>query len=266
MLLSLDINIGVWFLCVGLFIYIIMYPKKRMYGIFIALCIVTYCLYKSCIKPKIEGFIYDKELYKKTLQKMYEDNDVKDLRKNHIKPEVYFDRVFNDIVELLYQTDAVNRIDTTQDKWLDKVSWDSSIGNMKEMVYKVKNRKNDSDQYGTLLKAGAQDNDVKHFRDDVTDLLNANTDRNRVADRVITLMEHMAARSFIIVRFLSANNTNKLKALDSIPNTPLCNGIAKPITCPICDEQPFCTSTGWACPSMWTKELPIPEVNDQCLG
>jgi len=30
---------------------------------------------------------------------------------------------------------------------------------------------------------------------------------------------------------------------------------AKPNTCPVTNDKPFCTSTGWACPRMWTPNV-----------
>jgi len=273
---SLDINIRLWFnvaiiLCIGIFVYLIIFPKQMKCGLFLAVLgvIVTHFLYRGCIRYKTEGFTYDRELYKRNLQNLKNDNRIKDLRNNHIKRNQFFDRIFNGIVNILYQTDAVNRINVTQNNWQKKLTWDSSIANMKGIIYDVRNRKDvrsdrgnhkRRDSYKFLVNAGAQDRDVKNFRNDVYDLLQSHSDRNRITDRMIYVIEYMAERAFTLVRF-SQNNTNKMQDLGKS-----CDGIDKPKSCPLCNEKPFCTSTGWACPSMWTRELPLPSVNDRCLG
>jgi chromatin segregation and condensation protein Rec8/ScpA/Scc1 (kleisin family) len=276
---SLDINNCIWYriaiiICIGILIYLIIYPKQMKCGLFMAVLgvIVTHFLYRGCIQTKTEGFEYDRELYKRVLKDLIYDNDIKDLKNNHIKNDKIFNRIFDGIVEILYQTNTINKIDkidTTQDKWMDKVSWDSSFSNMRQMINDVRNRKDtksdrgnhkNRDAYKNLVNIGASNNDVKNFRNDMDDLLESNSDRNRIAARMIRVIELMIERAAIILR-LTQNNTNKMKDTDKT-----CDGITKPITCPLCSEKPFCTSTGWACPSMWTKELPMPSVKDRCLG
>lgn len=53
------------------------------------------------------------------------------------------------------------------------------------------------------------------------------------------------------------------------PFTPIkpqeiCNN-PKPRNCPKCGEVPFCTSTGWICPTMWTPSNNLPPANNRCI-
>ena len=44
----------------------------------------------------------------------------------------------------------------------------------------------------------------------------------------------------------------KLKPSSNMQVNYHCSTVSKPTNCPVCGEQPFCTSTGWACPTMQT--------------
>ena len=128
-------------------------------------------------------------------------------------------------------------------------------------IIRIQNRKDPSEGY-TLINMSVQPeltkNTLNGLKARLTETFNETAYRADLSNDLRALLSVMFNKQIQRNKF---RNEPSIIPIPKLQNNNACDAIYKPI-CPVKNQNPFCTSSGWLCPIVWTPDNNLPPANN----